>query len=124
MPTNLTVDDSGVDIAFAGIDAHLALKRHVHLPLSEIDRAFVTSVDDARRSRGWRIAGGLLRGRFVTGRFTYRGRRGCTQLWSVYRDTEVLVIDLKGRRPARVVMQTADRDDLAAGINSLLAGRA
>jgi hypothetical protein len=49
----------------------------------------------------------------ATGHFTWPGHKGMRQLWAVYRDTEVLVIDTTRTNPARIVIQHPYRHDLA-----------
>ena len=51
-----------------------------------------------------------------------KGEKGKRQLWCVYRDDEVLVIDNRLNRPCRVVLQLPDRHDIAWYIGERLAG--
>ncbi len=62
---------------------------------------------------GWRVGGTYWPGRVAAGWFTMPDRKAARQLWSVYRDDEVLVIDTTRERPCRVVLQRPDRHDLA-----------
>ena len=59
----------------------------------------------------------------ATGWFTVKDRKGARELWCVYKDPEVLVIDTRRERPCRVVLQHPDRHDLAWYIGERLGRR-
>jgi hypothetical protein len=108
------VSDDVVDIRFTGGDrlwtfAHGGLP----LPMAEVVAAQVLPVTELRAGLGWRVGGGYFPGRLATGWFTVKGQKGKRQLWCVHRDPEVLVIDTRLDRPCRVVLQLADRHDIA-----------
>jgi hypothetical protein len=113
MAVNVFVHDDRVDVDLSGWDRVWALKGHLEVPMDQIIGAWVASRDDALRDIGWRVGGGYLPGRMATGHFTAKGRKGVRQLWSVYTDDEVLVIETKLDDPWRVVLQHPDREFLA-----------
>lgn len=108
-----------VDIEFSGIDAILAFSRGASIAADELLAAQVIPRKDAVSTLGWRIAGGYLPKTFATGWYSYRGRKGDRQLWCVYRDEEVLAIDLNREGLRRIVIQHPNRHRLCQRINEL-----
>ena len=121
MSTTVTVHADYVDVDFSGVDAALALKRHLTIPATEVDSAAVKPVKELKKNLGLRVGGGYFPGWLATGHFLSRGGMKGRQLWSVYRDAEALVIDLSGPKLRRVVVQSPERAALAAKINALVA---
>ncbi len=118
MSTNVSVNNESVTVELKGIDAVLALKHRLTIPLKNVASASIVSVAEAKRNLGLRIGGGYFPGQFATGNFlSRRGMKG-RQFWSVYRDAEVLQIDLKDGGLRRVVLQTPDRVALASAISA------
>jgi hypothetical protein len=113
MAVNVFVHDDRVDVDLDGWDRIWALQSHLEVPMDQIIGAWVAPRADALRDLGWRVGGGYWPGRMATGHFTTKGRKGVRQLWSVYRDTEVLVIETKLDDPWRIVLQHPDREFLA-----------
>ncbi len=113
MAIELVVNDDSIDLTFTGFDRFLALSKGMHLPINEITDARVATVVEMRKDLGWRVGGGYWPGRMATGHFTWKGRQRYRQLWSVYREGEVLVIDTTRKNPARIVVQHPYRHDLA-----------
>lgn len=109
-------------VSFGGLDAAMALTRQVHVPFDAITGARVAPVSDLRADRGWRTGGTYWPGRVAAGRYSFTGRSGARQLWLVFRDPEVLVIDTTLARPARIVLQTPERAKLARQLDALAAG--
>ena len=109
----IDVTETGVDLTFSGLDAVLCLQRHLHVHLADVERARVATWDEVRPDLGWRVGGGYWPGWFATGHYTFKGRPGARQLWDVYKDREVLVIDTSIEHPARIVVQHPDRVRLA-----------
>ena len=118
MSTVVCVDAGFVSVSLTGVDAVLALRRQLRIPLANIASAQVMTTADAKRTLGLRIGGGYLPGAFATGNFLSRNGLKGRQFWSVYRDHEVLVLDLIEGKLRRVVLQTPDRVALAASINA------
>lgn len=113
MSVDVWVHDDRLTIDFHGGDAWAALCRHLDLPMEHVVGARVVPVAEAKADLGWRVGGTFWPGAVAAGHFTVRGRKGARQLWSVYRDPDVLVIDTDLERPARVVLQHPDRERLA-----------
>jgi hypothetical protein len=119
MSTTVTVRPDAVDVDFSGVDAALALKRHLTIAAADVESAAVKPVKELKRNLGLRVGGGYFPGWFATGHFLSRGGMKGRQLWSVYRDPEALVIELRGTKLRRVVVQNPDRVALAAKIDAL-----
>jgi hypothetical protein len=113
MAVNVDVRDGEVDIRLDGWDALWALRQRLILPTSDIVSARVVPVEEAHAGRSWRLGGSLFPNVVTAGNFLFKGRPGARQFWSVYRDPDVLVIDTTLERPARIVLQHPDRNDLA-----------
>lgn len=118
------VSDPGVDIRFDGFDAAWTLRRRHHIPVEQLVSARVAPAAELRRELGWRLGGTYVPGSVTAGRFSFNGTRpGQRQLWCVYRDPEVLVIETSAATWSRVVLQHPDRHDLAWWIGERVAGR-
>lgn len=113
MTVEVHVHPNAVDIIFAGLDRWMCFEDRLIIPMDEITSARVVPVAEAKRDLGWRTLGAYLPRYFATGRYTVPSRKGARQLWCVYRDLEVLVIETNKERPARVVLQHPDRHNLA-----------
>ena len=122
MAVSVYVHDDRVTVDFDGWEQLWCLKRHVEIPLADITDARVAPVEEVRAGLGWRVGGGYWPGRMATGHFTVSGRPGARQLWCVFRDREVLVIDTVLESPCRVVLQHPDRERLAWLIAERLPG--
>jgi len=116
------VSDNLVSIRFMGLDRALSLCRYVDLHGDEITGARLMPRAEARALLGWRVGGGYWPGGVATGWFTTPGQRGQLQLWDVYRDDEVLVIDTTRPKPSRIVLQHPDRAGLVDRINAVATG--
>lgn len=123
MAVSVRVDDERVTIDFTGIDKVMTLTGRVVLPMGQIASARVVPRREPQALLGWRLCGGYWPGLLATGWFLVRGRKGARQLWCVYRDPEVLLVETHLERPCRVVLQHPDRHDLAWWIGERL-GRA
>ena len=122
MAVGVHVSDDAVDIRFTGADRLITFAHGgVHLCMSDIVAARVVPRQGLREDLGWRVGGGYFPGRLATGWFAVKGAKGRRQLWCVYRDDEVLVIDTRLDRPCRVVLQLLDRHDIAWYIGERLA---
>ncbi len=113
MAVRIDIDATTLTVTTAGVDTALTLRRSIQIPLDAITAARVVTVSEAKGELGWRVAGSYLPGVFAAGWFTVPGKKGKRQWWAVYRDPEVLVIDTTLDQPARLVLQTAERHDLA-----------
>ena len=113
MSTNVFVHDDVVDIDFTGWNRIWALSSHVELKMADIVDARIASRAELLEGIGWRVGGTYVPGKVASGRYTTKGRKGVRQLWDVYTDTELLVIETRLDSPWRVVLQHPDRDFLA-----------
>jgi hypothetical protein len=124
MPVHVHVSDDAVDITFSGIDRWTTFNPSgQHLAMADVTDGRVTTRAEALAGLGWRLGGGYWPGALATGWYGERGRKGVRELWCVYRDKEVLVIDTVLAKPCRVVLQHPDRHDLAWFIGERLARR-
>ncbi len=119
MTLNVLVSDNLVSIRFTGSDRLLSLCRYVDLHGDEIVGARLLPRSEAKALLGWRVGGSYWPGAFANGWFTTPGQRGQLQLWDVYRDDEVLVIDTTRPKPSRIVLQHPDRARLVERINAV-----
>lgn len=117
MGVEVHVTDDEVMIGFSDLERVLALSGGLRLRIDEVTDARVAPIDEVRDGLGLRVGGGYFPGWFATGHFMVPGRKGARQLWCVFRDAEVLVIDTTRQSPCRVVLQHPDRDFLAWIIN-------
>jgi len=113
MSMNVFVHDDVVDIDFTGWNRIWALSSHVELKMADIVDARIASRAELLEGIGWRVGGTYVPGKVASGRYTTKGRKGVRQLWDVYTDTELLVIETRLDDPWRVVLQHPDRDFLA-----------
>lgn len=123
MTVSIVANEDSVGITLTGIDAALAIRRQLTIAMSDIKAASIMEVAEAKKSLGWRVGGGYFPGRFATGHFLSRKGIKGRQFWSVYRDKEVLVIELSNGPVWRVVLQTPDRVALAEQINTAVQRR-
>lgn len=125
MAVHVFVSDQGVDIRFDGFDTVSTLRRRHHVPTDELVSARVAPTAEARSGLGWFLGGTYVPGVATAGRFTIAGSHpGRRQLWCVYRDPEVLVIETSSSTWSRVVLQHPDRHDLAWWIGERVNGGA
>jgi hypothetical protein len=118
------VFDDAVDIMFTGADRWLTFNPHGQLiAMDDVTGARVTSRAEARVNTGWRMPGTAWFWSLAAGWYTVKGRKGARELWCVYRDPEVLVIDTLLSRPCRIVLQHPDRHNLAWFIGERLGRR-
>jgi hypothetical protein len=124
MGVHVHVGDDMVDITFTGIDRCVTFcPTGRHLAMADITAANVVADKGPRQRLRFRVGGGYVPKLMTTGWYTVRGVKGARELWCVYRDHEVLVIDTRLPRPSRVVLQTPDRHDIAWYIGERLARR-
>ena len=113
MAIELVVHDDTIDLTLTGWDRLWALSSGIHLPIDQILDARVADVGPLKKELGLRTGGGYWPGKLATGHFTWHHRKGYRQLWVVYTDKSVLVIDTTLMKPARIVIQHPYRHDLA-----------
>jgi hypothetical protein len=122
MAVTITVGAAALEVRLTDWDKLVAMRGAIDVAYDEIVDARVASLAQATELRGWRVGGTYVPGRIATGNFLTRGQRNRRQFWSVYRDTEVLLIETRGERPWRVVLQTPQRHDLAAALQIRMSG--
>lgn len=122
MSVNVLVHDEVVEVEITGFwDRTICFSRGFTIPIADIVAARLATWDEVAADLGARVGGGYWPGRFATGWFTFRGRRGGRQWFAVFRDRDrLLVIDTKVDRPCRVVIGTNDGERLAWWINERL----
>ncbi|MCU1354580.1 MAG: hypothetical protein JWM05_3789 [Acidimicrobiales bacterium] len=116
MPVTIEIDETAVHIAVTGWAPLLAFCRRLDLALQDIVEARADDVDRLKPTLGLRLGGAYVPGLVTTGRYTVRGRKGCRQLWYVFRAKRVLVVETRLMRPCRVVLQVEDPAARAAEI--------
>jgi hypothetical protein len=118
-----SVREGVLDVEVRGIGSHLmVLSGDQHIPMADIVEARVVGWEEARAGMGWRTCGGYWPGWFATGWYAVPGRKGARQFFSVYRDRdELLLVDTKLERPARLVLAVPNPHELAKEINRQLA---
>lgn len=107
----------------SGTDVLATMAREIKVPLDQVTDVSVTTRSTARRELGWRVGGTFLPGLVTAGWYTVRGADGRRQWWAVYRDNDVLVVNTSIKRPARIVIQSADRDALCEQLRSEISNR-
>jgi hypothetical protein len=123
MAAAVTVSANLVSIMFPGLERALCLSNGVDLHGDEITGVQLMPRREARALLGLRVGGGYWPNRMTTGWFTTRGSKGTYQLWDVFGDDEVLVIDTTRPKPSRVVLQHPDRVRLLDKIRAVASGR-
>lgn len=120
MAATIDVSEHGVSVSFTGVDRMLCLSGGLQLRSDEITGVRLMPRAEAVASIGWRVGGAYWPKLLSTGWFTVPGRTGKRQLWNVYRDDEVLVIETTRDRPTRLVLQDPDRAELCRRIGRLV----
>lgn len=113
MAVNVFVHDDAVDIDFTGWNRVWAFQNHVRLAMDDIVDARVANRAELRKDVAWHVWGTCWPGTVTSGHYSTRGRKSVRQLWDVYSDDEVLLIETRLDRPWRVVLQHQDREFLA-----------
>ena len=122
MAVAVALTDSGIEVRLTGMDLVWSLRGTVTVPWSDVVGARVVDAKAARSRLLLRIGGTGLSGVVKAGRFTVRDEPGVREFWVTYRDPEFLEIETTQERPKRIVLQVPDRAELAAAINTRVAG--
>lgn len=117
MPIDVSLDEEALHVHLSGLDSVWSLRRHIEVPRDSITGAEVAMVDDLRKTLGLRIPGTYVPGLVAAGRYHVRGQPGKIQLWAVYRDDEVLVVDTDLDEPCRLVIQAENRAEIAESLD-------
>jgi hypothetical protein len=106
MATRLGVTETGLELAFTGLDRVAACRRRLHVPFDRVVGSRVLSRSDAvASSPRLPCPGSWWPGRVRVGCWGVGERR---QLWSVRRSADVVVVYLSGRPFHRVVVEVED----------------
>lgn len=122
MAVRVTLTDTGIDVKVSGMDMMWSLRAAIKLPWSDVVGARVVEAKAARKRLQWRVGGTSWPGSVNAGHFTVRNEPGVREWWVTYRDPEFLEIETTRERPTRIVLQVADRAELAAAINARVDG--
>ena len=118
MAVHAVVRESTLDIELTGLDALWGLKRSLSIPLDQIVSATVARRDDATAQLGIRIHGTWFPRVLHAGTFFLRDRKGpfrsrpCAFVF-MRRGTEVLEVQTQLNFPAVLLLELADRHDVA-----------
>ncbi len=117
--TEITIENGTLVARMIGIDALLAVRRKVTVPLSHI--MSVEETADVRRQshEGWKLMGGYFPGSFRNGTFRENGR---TAFWNVTGIGRVraVTITLHDDRFSRLVLAVRDPEHIIAMIRATL----
>lgn len=120
MAVDVQVGDDRVEVRFTGLDRVWCLSSGFDVAMADVLSARVTPTGEVRRDLGWRLGGTAWPGSITAGRFSVKGRPHARQFWDVRRADEVLVIETRQQRPARIVLEHPARHDLAWWIGERL----
>jgi hypothetical protein len=123
MAFDIDITATHLVVRSSGWDRLWSFSREVSVPLAAVIVARVVPICVARSELGWRMGGTAIPGRVIAGWFSWRRRPGYRQWWATFRDPQVLMIDTTMKRPARLVLQTLRRDELAAALSADVAQR-
>ena len=112
----VSVGAQALTVKFRGIHMFWTLKRRLDVPLNHVvdarmDPAFAAS------SPGWRLLGAELPGVVVAGRFISNGERA---FWDLRNPTKAVVIELRGERYKRLVLEVDDPETVVEAIHRAL----
>ncbi len=109
MAIELTVDPATLRIDLTGFDALFAIKRRLDIPTGLITAAAAMKRTQVPYRKGtWLRAPGTYVPGFV--RHGSYGRSPTREFWAVYRQTSVLVVDVRDWEYVRLVLGIADPD--------------
>ena len=115
MSVEVQVEGERLTVRFHGWQAPLGVFWKSTVPLSSISRVQTMSAEEARTQSGRQVklAGTRIPGIVKAGTFGWGEHK---QLWSWHRQNEVLVVDLKGERYERLVLDVEDPESVATRI--------
>ena len=115
----VSIEADALRVTFRGIHRLWTLRRRLTVPLAHIV--------DARRdpslassSPGWRLLGAELPGVVAAGRFVKDGERA---FWDVVDPAKAVVIELRGERYARLVLEVDDPEKTVDSVRRALRER-
>jgi len=117
--TEITIANGTLVARMIGIDAFLAARRKVTVPLSHITSAEETVNLRRQSGEGWKLIGGYLPGSFRNGTFR---ENNCTAFWNVtgIKRARAVTITLHDDRFSRLVLAVRDPENTVAMIRKAL----
>lgn len=119
MSATVVIDGDALRVELSGLSGKLSMKSQVEVPLADVVKARVTTVDDAREGQPlkelWPVVGTWFPGWFKIGSF---GKGDQKQFWHVHNHDRVLVIDLDHDEYVRLVLEVDDPDSVANRVNA------
>ncbi len=103
-------------VKFRGIHKFWTLRRRLEVPLEHVVDARMDPAL-AASSPGWRLLGADLPGVAVAGRFISNGERA---FWDLRNPTNAVVIELRGERYKRLVLEVDDPETVVEAIHRAL----
>ncbi len=118
MTINVSFDNNELRVVCSSWSAFVAFAREIRVDVADITNAQVLPVKEVRKLMGWRTRGTYIPRRVAAGWFAVPGRRGARQWWATFRATDVLVVTTNQDRPARIVVETPQAEELAIAITA------
>jgi hypothetical protein len=103
----VSIEADALRVTFRGIHRLWTLRRRLTVPLAHIIDAR-RDASLASSSPGWRLLGAELPGVVAAGRFVKDGERA---FWDVVDPDKAVVIELRGERYARLVLEVDEPDE-------------
>jgi len=102
--SNVTISGTNVVVELEGLDKLWALKSRFEIPFENIVR-IEADPNIARGKKGFRAPGTHLPGRYTAGTFYRNGDRN---FWNVRNPDNVVVVELRNERFARLIIEVAE----------------
>jgi hypothetical protein len=118
MPT-LRIDKDNLIVDITGLDRLWALKNRLVVPLAHV-RGAATGPDVVSRPKGWRGPGAYIPGVMAVGTFHQNNER---VFWDVYDRNKAVVIELRGDKYRRLIIQVDDPAATVRTIEQAIGGR-
>jgi hypothetical protein len=113
----VSVGSGTLTVRFLGVHRFWTLKRQLDIPLDHVVDARADPLL-ASASPGWRLLGTHLPGVVTAGRFTSNGERA---FWDVINPNKAVVIELRGERYRRLVLEVEEPENVVDGVQCALA---
>jgi hypothetical protein len=112
----VSVGAQALTVKFSGIHMFWTLKRRLDVPLNHVVDARLDPAL-AASSPGWRLLGAELPGVAVAGRFISNGERA---FWDLRNPAKAVVVELRGERYKRLVLEVDDPETVVEAIHRAL----
>lgn len=113
----VSIEADALRVTFRGIHRLWTLRRRLTVPLAHIVDAR-RDASLASSSPGWRLLGAELPGVVAAGRFVKDGERA---FWDVVDPDKAVVIELRGERYARLVLEVEEPDETVDSVSACAA---